>query len=96
MARAYRIHIQPFHHQDVLQHLLSADCSACLLAEVVTVNAMNHKAFTIDEKRAVRADAYRSEAYLAGSQIDQIAIGIQQTESQVIEFGVLCAPTFHA
>ena len=95
VARTDRIHIQPLHRQDVLQHLFSADSSTRLLTKVVTVNPMNHKTFAINEQSAIRADAYRTEANLAGSHIDQRSVGRQEAKCQVVEFRTFCAPAFH-
>ena len=96
VACADCVDVEPFHGQHVLKHLFAADGPAVLLTDVVTINAMNHKTFPVDEQSPVITDADRAEAYLAGSHIDQFSLGRKQAEGQVIELGMFRAPAFDA
>ena len=58
----------------------------------MTVDTMKYHALTIDEQRAIRANADLTEAYLATTTIDDIAVGILQGQHEVVKVGGLSAP----
>ena len=53
---------------------------------------MKYHALTIDEQRAIRTNAYLTEAHLATTTIDDITITILQCQHKVIEVGSLSTP----
>ena len=93
---AHGVDVEALHGEHVLQHLFAAHRAARLLAEVVAVHAMDHEATAVDEQGAVAPDADRAEAYLAGSHVDELAVGREQPDGQVVELGMFSAPTFDA
>ena len=88
----YSIDIQALHAQNVLFNLLRSDGSSVDGREVMTIDTMEHHALAIDEQGAIGADAYLTEAYLATTTINDIALGVLQRQHEVVEVGRLSAP----
>ena len=94
MAGTYGIDVQSFHAEHVLQHLLLADGTTRLLAEVVAVHSVEDYPFAIDKQGAVISDADGTEAYLTAAQVYHL-LATHQRQREVVELGILGTPSLY-
>ena len=86
------IDVQTLHGLDVLFNLLCRDGTSIHRREIVAVHTMEHHALAIDEERTIRTDAHLTEAHLAPTDINGLALLVLQGQHKVIEVGLLGIP----